>query len=686
MTTETFPIPENENDRLNALQRYTILDTLSETEYDAITQLVSYICEVTIAHISFIDDKRQWFKSTLGIEVNEVPRDSTFCQYTIMGSEMVEVSDTLENERFKHHPNVTGGLKVRFYAGMPLTTPDGFNIGTICAIDTAPKNLTAAQKMALDTLSKHVMTQLELRSKNEELIRQRKIAEMAVYAKDSFLANMSHEIRTPMNAIMGFTDLLVQSNLNPEQREYITNVQTAGENLLFIINDILDLSKIESGKLIIESQPFNLKNTLKEVYDLLKIKAVERDLEFDLFLDAELPDIMVGDKGRMNQIIMNLAGNAIKFTEEGEVTIAVKMLAATDTHYSLRFSVKDTGIGISEDQLATIFERFTQAEESTTRKFGGTGLGLNIVKQLVELQNGEIHVKSKIGRGSEFYFTLDFKKATDSDTDMQEEKVMARQINRSVSILLCEDNLLNQHLAKSVIRNFGFDLDIANNGQEGIELLAAKKYDLILMDLQMPVKDGYETTVYIRKELQSNIPIVAMTAHSLVGEQQKCFDIGMDGYVAKPFKQADLWHTITSVLEKENTVSQSPDSSNSKSIDFSYLKEISDGNEEFITDMIGLFLSKMPSETDLLEKAIATNNYAIIKALAHDMRSALSVFQLNDLLIHLDAIEKEAQAHHCTTVSQQEFQALKEKMLTAANALEQSFTPKETDSALRESL
>lgn len=323
----------------------------------------------------------------------------------------------------------------------------------------------------------------------------------------------------------------------------------------------------------------------------------------------------------------------------------------------------------------TIFERFTQAEESTTRKFGGTGLGLNIVKQLVELQNGEIHVKSKIGRGSEFYFTLDFKKATDADTDMQEEKVMAKQINRSVSILLCEDNLLNQHLAKSVIRNFGFDLDIANNGQEGIELLAAKKYDLILMDLQMPVKDGYETTVYIRKELQSNIPIVAMTAHSLVGEQQKCFDIGMDGYVAKPFKQADLWDTIITVLEKEHSTDPSP----SKSIDFSYLKEISDGNEEFITDMIGLFLSKMPSETDLLEKAIDANNYAIIKALAHDMRSALSVFQLNDLLIHLDVIEKEAQAQQCTALSQQEFQALKEKMLTAANALQQSFTPKEAD-------
>ena len=250
---------------------------------------------------------------------------------------------------------------------------------------------------------------------------------------------------------------------------------------------------------MIEYHPFNLKSILKHVHDLLKVKASEHNLEFNLFLDAEMPEFVIGDKGRINQIIMNLAGNAIKFTEEGEVTISVKKIAETDDNYTIKFSVKDTGIGIPEDKLISIFDRFTQAEASTTRKFGGTGLGLNIVKQLVELQNGKIQVKSKLGRGSEFYFTLEFKKVDTSVVETIVQNNSNKKLIGKLTILLCEDNILNQRLAENVIQKFGFQLDIANNGQEGIELLTKNKYDLILMDLQMPIKDGYQTTIYIRK-------------------------------------------------------------------------------------------------------------------------------------------------------------------------------------------
>ncbi|WDF65328.1 GAF domain-containing hybrid sensor histidine kinase/response regulator [Flavobacterium sp. KACC 22763] len=635
---KNYPIPENELQRLAALKRYNILDTLPDNAFDDATKLVSYICGVPIAHISFIDEDRQWFKSEIGIGVSEVPREITFCNYTILDTEIVEINDTHINERFKDDPNVTGGFNVRFYAGVPLTTPDGYNIGTLCAIDHVVKELNDNQRNALSIIAKHVIAQLELGTKNNQLYTQRKIAERAVLARDSFLANMSHEIRTPLNAIIGFTDLLAQTELNDTQRDYIGSVQIAGENLLLIVNDILDLSKIESGNLTIETESFNLKKTLKHVYSLLKVKA-QKEVEFNLFLDAELPDMVIGDQGRLNQILVNLIGNALKFTNEGEVTVSVKKIEETEDSYTFKFSIKDTGIGIPKDKLETIFERFTQGEESTTRTFGGTGLGLNIVKQLVELQKGEVHVKSTLNRGSEFFFTLSYKK---SDTEETEVKTVSKNDLGHLKILLCEDNVLNQKLAKSVINNFGFDLDIAQNGEEGIELLSQKKYDLVLMDLQMPVKDGYQTTDYIRNEMNSNIPIIAMTAHSLVGEQERCYKVGMNAYVPKPFKQAVLLKAIKTVMTPDS------DGHHKRIIDMSFLDEMSGGDPEFKKEMIGLFIEKIPVQAAQLEEAFKNIDYDNVKKLAHNMKSSMDIFMLQDLSNCLSIIEEEASSGEFT--------------------------------------
>ncbi|MES2544420.1 MAG: ATP-binding protein [Bacteroidota bacterium] len=632
MNNSEFPIPNNEKERLAALKRYNILDSLPEDAFDDATKLVSYICGVPIAHISFIDETRQWFKSEIGVGVSEVPREITFCQYTIMDSDMLEIPDTYLNEQFKNDPNVVGGFKIRFYAGIPLTTPEGYNIGTICAIDHVTKELNESQRNALKIVSRHIINQLELRIKNIELDNQKKIAERAVLAKDSFLANMSHEIRTPLNAIIGFTELISQSDLGSNERDYIENVQIAGENLLLIINDILDLSKIESGYLTIDKHPFKLKKTLKHIYNLLKVK-VPKNIEFNLYLDADLPEVVIGDQGRLNQILVNLTGNALKFTEEGEVTVAVKKVDETADEYLLRFSVKDSGIGIPKNKLETIFERFTQAEESTTRRFGGTGLGLNIVKQLVELHNGEIHVKSQEGKGSEFYIILNYKKA--NKTSRTVESSIEENLG-NLKILLCEDNVLNQKLAKSVINSFGFELDIADNGEIGIELLLKNKYDLILMDLQMPVKDGYQTTLYIRNELQLTIPIIAMTAHSLVGEQERCFDVGMNGYVPKPFKQAVLMETI------KNVMTQDYKPTSGIKIDLSILDEMACGDPDFKQEMIDLFVEKIPNETIQLEEAFNRNDNDAVKKLSHKMKSSLDMFQLKDLSYCLTVLEEEA--------------------------------------------
>lgn len=648
MNNQQYPIPHNELERLAALKRYNILDTLPDHAFNDATKLVSYICGVPIAHISFIDESRQWFKSEIGIGVSEVPREITFCQYTIMDSKMVEISDTFLNDQFKDDPNVTGGFKIRFYAGIPLTTPDGYNIGTICAIDHVSKELNENQRNALSIVAKHVINQLELRTKNIELDAQRKIAERAVLAKDSFLANMSHEIRTPLNAIIGFTDLLAQTKLDATQHDYIDSVQIAGENLLLIINDILDLSKIESGNLTIETEPFNLKKTLKHVYNLLKVK-VPKDIEFNLFLDADMPEMVVGDQGRLNQVLVNLVGNALKFTEDGEVTVSVKMVEETDNHYALRFSVKDTGIGIPENKLKTIFERFTQAEESTTRRFGGTGLGLSIVKQLIELQNAEIQVKSKEGRGSEFFFVLTYEKAAYTET--KTETLSGENLGR-LKILLCEDNVLNQKLAKSVINNFGFELDIAENGEVGIELLLKNEYDLVLMDLQMPVKDGYQTTEYIRKNMNSSIPIVAMTAHSLIGEQERCYDVGMNAYVPKPFKQAVLLEAIKAALSPDNKLNRK------RKVDLSFIDETSSGDQNFRKEIIALFIEKIPADVAQLQEAFHNNDHDMVKRLTHNMKSSLDMFMLEDLSHCLSAIEMEAGLGQFTSATAGEIDTL----------------------------
>ncbi|UUC44922.1 ATP-binding protein [Flavobacterium cerinum] len=648
MNNLQFPIPNNELERLAALKRYNILDSLPDNAFDDATKLVSYICGVPIAHISFIDENRQWFKSEIGIGVTEVPREISFCQYTIMETKMVEINDTFLNDRFKDDPNVTGGFKIRFYAGIPLTTPDGYNIGTICAIDHVTKELNENQRNALSIVAKHVINQLELTTKNLELAAQKKIAERAVLAKDSFLANMSHEIRTPLNAIIGFTDLLAQTQLDKIQHDYINSVQIAGENLLLIINDILDLSKIESGNLTIENELFSLRKTLKHVYSLLKVK-VPKDIEFDLYLDADLPEYVIGDQGRLNQVLVNLVGNALKFTEDGDVTVAVKLIEETEDHYELKFSVKDTGIGIPENKLKTIFERFTQAEESTTRRFGGTGLGLSIVKQLIELQEGQIQVKSKVGRGSEFFFTLTYKKADSIEVkaDEKEKEHLGR-----LKILLCEDNVLNQKLARSVIHNFGFDLDIAENGEEGIALLSKNTYDLVLMDLQMPVKDGYQTTEYIRKEMNSTIPIVAMTAHSLIGEQERCYDAGMNAYVPKPFKQAVLLEAIRVALSPDNKLNRR------RKVDLSFIDETSCGDQNFRKEIIQLFIEKIPNDVAQLQEAFAAKDSDRIKRLTHNMKSSLDMFMLADLSNCLSVIEAEAGSDAFSGVMEDEINTL----------------------------
>ncbi|WP_433812414.1 ATP-binding protein [Flavobacterium johnsoniae] len=632
-------MPYNESERLDILKRYSnMLEALPGYAFDDATSLVSYICGVPIAYIAFIDENRQWFKSEIGLGFSIVPREITFSRYTIMDSSLVEIQDTLLNERFKDDPDVKGGLKIRFYAGMPLITPDGHAVGVLCAADHEPRSLNENQKRALHIVARHVITTLELGIKNNELLRQKKIAESAVLAKESFLANMSHEIRTPLNAIIGFTELLSGTPLDKQQQAFIQDVQTAGENLLLIVNDILDLSKIESGGLSLEKQPFNLKKSLRHVYDLLKVKTAD-GVEFNLFLDAELPDVITGDQGRLNQIMVNLAGNALKFTNEGEVTISVKNKGETEDSYTIRFSVKDTGIGIPKEHLESIFERFTQGQEDTTRKFGGTGLGLSIVKELVKLHDSKIQVKSREGAGSEFFFTATYKKPVNVK---ENPKLLPVNDLGRLKILLLEDNRLNQKLAQNVIEGFGFEIDIAENGDQGIKLLSENQYDLVLMDLQMPIRDGYQTTRYIRSELKNEIPIIAMTAHSLADEHHRCLNAGMDGYVPKPFKQHELLEAIKQALKKDRRplIPSKADLSAIEKTD-----RIKPGWKKEVTSQ---FIQKAPVELKELQQAVYRKDFRSVLQTAEQLQVWLHLFLLENLSQTLTSIEDQARKKEFT--------------------------------------
>ena len=392
----------------------------------------------------------------------------------------------------------------------------------------------------------------QLAKVNQELVSIQEQLLQAEKYKDQFLANMSHEIRTPMNAVIGMTNLLLEKNPKQEQLRYLNAMKQSADNLLIIINDILDLSKIQAGKMEIEQIPFRLDDTLDAVYNTLRFKAEEKGLGFEVVIADSTPKTVVGDPTRLSQILINLAGNSIKFTEKGEVKIFCEVKVNDQGKAVYQFRVTDTGIGIPEEKIPLLFQKFQQAETSTTRKFGGTGLGLSISKQLVEMQEGEIGVRSEAGKGSEFYFSIPYAVLADGESISQKQKIDLTLLE-GIHVLLAEDNEFNRIVAIDTLIELipGVKVDVAENGQIAYNMVRDKKYALVLMDVQMPELNGYDATDAIRKNLtppHSQTPVIAMTASATKAEVDRCFEVGMNEFVAKPFEPDELLQKMASVI------------------------------------------------------------------------------------------------------------------------------------------
>lgn len=445
------------------------------------------------------------------------------------------------------------GTSSKVWLGVPLIT-EGETIGTICLQSYVSEDTYTNEDLGM---LKFIASQAALainKLKNEEdLKKARQVAEEAVQAKQQFLSIMSHEIRTPLNAILGMTYLLLQEDPKKEQLELLNSLKFSGDNLMTLINDVLDFNKIESGNIFFEQADFNLKDLIHGIRQSFRFRAEEKGIKLKVLTDSELPEIVVGDAARLNQVLTNLIGNAIKFTEKGLITIEVIVVNTGKKKMDLEFSIIDTGIGIPENKQKIIFESFKQASADTTRKFGGTGLGLAICKRLIELQGRKLELESKIGKGSKFFFTLEFKKS--ERKSLKQEHAGDKEFDKLAGkkVLLAEDNKMSAIVAQKILNRWGIDVEIVTNGLEVIEEVNKYNFDVILMDLHMPEMNGFEATKIIRKSNHAkirNIPIIALTASEVSDVQNEIQKTGFNDYILKPFNPMELYNKIFMQVNK----------------------------------------------------------------------------------------------------------------------------------------
>jgi len=472
----------------------------------------------------------------------------------IFDSQGVIVARSLDAERTvgkKGAPSLLAQMQLRQEAAVEATTLEGLPVYSMYSrspfsgwtvVIGVPRSVVWSEMLASIKWISFVVGVLLAAGFCVAWIYGRKVGrsvEQAAAAKDAFVANMSHELRTPMNAVLGMAHLLGTTRLSPEQERYLEMIRASGQSLLGILNDILDFSKMQAGKVELHPVPFSLDEVMQAVASIMSVSAGEKKLELRMTVEPDVPRMLVGDALRLQQVLVNLAGNAIKFTERGSVSVLVQRVGGAPL--VLRFSVRDTGIGMNKEQLARLFSPFTQGDLSITRRFGGTGLGLVISRNLIELMGGSIEVESVEGKGTEFRFTLGFTAAEEVETPGMPAAELSLD---GVRILLVEDNPVNQNVARGILEQARAVVAVADNGQLALELLRSDDYDLVLMDVQMPVMDGFTATQKIRNELGLTLPVIAMTAGVMESEREQCMQAGMDDFIAKPIDVEQMFATL----------------------------------------------------------------------------------------------------------------------------------------------
>ena len=567
-----YPVAEDEAERINRLKKYQVLNTSEEPSFARLTELAKLFFKMPVVAIAFMDEETQYLRSAHGLDgVCTTTREIAICNYTVLSDDVFVVADLAADERFSQNPLITESPYLRFYAGAPIIMQeDGkkYRLGSLCVMDTKPHHDFSDEQA-------NILSQFAMMAADAlQLQEQQRNAKHANEMKSDFLANMSHEIRTPMNGIIGMVEMLSETMLSAEQREYIDNIKVSNEHLLAIINGILDLSKVEAGKMTIDFIPMNLSSLCNEVVSLFAIKARQRGLILNYHYTESLSPYVKGDPVRLKQVMVNLVNNAIKFTREGgRVTIDVKHMqnnpCVDDEHFhktqenyeesnkgnaaahqgmTLCIEVTDTGVGIKPESLEAIFDAYDQANKYTHRLYGGTGLGLSVCKSLVELMGGYIEVDSKVGVGTTFRVLLPL-----PCIDVEDYENWQAENNFTIAlpsdelvghILLVEDDNVNAIIAKKALTNSGHTVTHVDDGQQAIEIFALypNRYDVILMDHHMPIMDGVQATIKLHELYapQDLPPIIALTANAMEGERKKYLDVGMQDYCTKPFKQEQL--------------------------------------------------------------------------------------------------------------------------------------------------
>lgn len=484
----------------------------------------------------------------------------------------------------------------------------------------------------------------------KELKIAKKTTEELAKSKQNFLANMSHEIRTPMNAIMGMANQLNKTPLNKDQQFYLNTIHSATDNLLIIINDILDISKIEAGKLTIEKIGFQPKMVVERVMQVMMHKAEEKGILLtNSFCDSRLSPVLIGDPYRLNQVLLNFISNSIKFTHKGSVDISCSVIEDDDLAQKVKVSVNDTGIGMEEGNIKNLFEKFTQEDESVTRKFGGTGLGLSICKELIELMGGDIEVESKKGIGTTFSFIITFNKGSEDQLPVKETHNIDAGFLTDKTILIADDYELNRLVASTILKSYGAKIEEAKNGEEAIKILKLHKIDLVLMDIQMPEMDGIEATKIIRKDISKDLPVIALTAYAIKGDDAKFITAGMNDYLAKPFEENQLLHIASKWLKiepvKKPLIIIDDKKESEQLYSLAKLKAIAPDNNEFISRMILLFITQIPASLEEMKSAYREDNFSKVKRIAHRLIPSMDNMGIESLKNEIREIEDFAESY-----------------------------------------